>query len=273
MKKILVATDHSAPAVNAVEYAAQIAKITGAELILFSVYKMSIHASNSLASTSTIEVMVKQNEEKLEELSKELADRHQIKVSWELRKTDTIESLKTYMESHIVDLVVMGIESNLTEYKLFGNTTTAAIHLMLFPLLVIPNDIKFEGIGKIMYACESSYLREGCELTVLKDFVKAFNSELEVFHVLTHDEEKEKEEMERVMEKILYDVEHRYRYVSNPRIGEGIQQGLEQFPADLLVMIPHRLGFFETLLKGSQTNQMTVKTRVPLLVIPNNKAC
>ncbi|MCB9231785.1 MAG: universal stress protein [Bacteroidia bacterium] len=274
MKTILVATDFSAPANNAVQYAAHIAKETGADLVLFNVFKLNIHASNAIASNSTVNTLVQKNEEVLEKMAVELEKEFGIKVGWVLRQNETIPDLRDYVNSNFPDLVVMGIQSNLPEYKLFGNTTTAAIKLMLFPLLVVPNDIQYTGINRIMYACESSYLKEDCGLGVLKEFVWNFKAELEVFHVHTSDNEKESSaQLEQLMDKLLKDVGHTYCYVSNPRVGDGIQEGLEQFPADLLVMIPHKLGFFEGLFKGSNTNQMTVKTRVPLLVIPNDKAC
>ncbi|MBI1289122.1 MAG: hypothetical protein GC178_16270 [Flavobacteriales bacterium] len=274
MKTILVATDYSVPANNALEYAAQLAQKTNARLILLNVYKLNIHSSNSLASASDIDHLVKRSETKLIELALETEGRFKIKVDYELGKDDTVESLSKYIKTHAVNLVVMGIESNLVEYKWFGNTTTAAIQLMQFPLLVVPNDITFQGIQRIMYACESSYLREDCGLGVLKEFVSAFNAELQLLHVLTNEREKEsKEKLELLMEKILKNVEHSYQYVSSPRVDDGIIQGLKRFPADLLVMVSHKAGFFEALFKGSQTTQMTVRTRIPLLVIPEDKVC
>ena len=269
MKTILVATDFSAPANNAVSYAAHLAQNSGAELILFNVFKLSIHASNSLASSSNVEQMIARDEEQLRTLAQEIEENSKITVRWVLEKDNTIEKLKEYTKNNPVDLVVMGIESNLTEYKWLGNTTTAAIKLMQFPLLVVPNDIQFEGINKVLYACKASYLKDGREMDVLKQFVHVFNAELEVFHVLTtRDVEKEKAELEQVMDEMLEGVDHIYRYVENHSIIDGIKEGLEQFPANLLVMIPRKLGFFESLIKGSSTSQMTVRTRVPLLVIP-----
>lgn len=274
MKKILVATDFSAPASNAVEYAAHLAKASNAELTLFNVYKLSIHASNSIASTNSIDKLIKKNEKKLNLIADDLRIRFAIHVDWAMEKDDPVEALSKYTKSHPTDLVIMGIESNLTEYKLFGNTTTAVVQLMQFPLLVIPNDTQFEGLNKIMYACETSYLKEGCELGLLKNFVKLFDSTLEVFHVITDNTAaNEKDELEQLMNKILFDVDHNFKYVHNLRVGDGISAGLAQSPADLLVMIPHKRGFFESIFVGSNTNKMTVKTRVPLLVIPNDKAC
>lgn len=274
MKTILVATDYSSTANNALNYAAHLAKKTNAELVLLNVYKLSIHASNSMASTSDIEKLVKKSEDKLIELALKTEDQYNIRVGYELGKDDTVESLKKYVNSNTVDLVVMGIETGLVEYKWFGNTTTDVIQLMQFPLMVVPNDIEFKDIDRIMYACETSYLKSDCNLGVLKEFVKDFGAELEVFHVLTNNsDEQSDDELESMMDNILQDIDHSYRYISNPKVDEGIEIGLEQVPADLLVMVPHKPTFLESLLKGSHTSQMTVKTRIPLLVIPNEKVC
>lgn len=270
MKRILVATDHSEPAKNAVRYAAHLSKEMGAELVLFNVYKLSIHAGNAMVSLESIDNLKKVNEERLIEVATELNYRYGIDVTWKLGMNDPIDSLSEIAKETPLDLVVMGIESNLTEYKMFGNTTTDAIKLRKFPILVVPHEYEFDGIGNIMYACESAYIKDGCTLNVLKEFTTRFDAQLEVFHVLstTASEDKDRE-LEAIVDDILGDVPHEYRYVKNAKVGDGIAEGLKAFPADLLVMVPHKIGFFESLIKGSQTSHMTVRTKVPLLVIPN----
>lgn len=276
MKTILVATDYSEPAENAVNFAANIARETDAELILFNVFKPSIHASNSMASSEDIQHLKNLNEVKLIEVAMEIKDQFDITVFWEVAEADTIESLKNYTANHPVDLVVMGIESNKTEYKIFGNTTTGAIKLMQFPLLVVPNDVNFEGIQRIIYACETTYLKPDCQLNLIKEFVQNFNSELEVLHILTQKSEANganNADLEHLMNSILGDLNHTFAFHHNENVDDGIIERLSEKPADLLIMIPHKLKFLESMFVGSRTGQMTVKTRVPLLVIPNSVAC
>lgn len=273
MKTILVATDYSSVANNAVEFAANLARDLEAELILFNVYKVSIHASNSLASSSTFENIAKRNEERLKEYAQDLENRFDVKVNSQIGKDDTVESLRDCSLKLSADLLVMGIESNLTEYKLFGNTTTSAIKLMQIPILIIPNDIQYNGIHKITYACDVSYLNEACQLSMLKDFVKSFNASLEILHVLSNSESQKNEELEQRINNILSDFNHSFVYEQNSSIKDGIELGLEKSPTDLLVMVPHKLGFFESIIKGSYTRQLALNTRVPMLAIPNDQIC
>jgi len=271
MKKILIATDFSAPANNALDYAANLAQKVGSDLVIFSVYTMSIHASNSHASATLFKELMKKDEDKLINLGKEIEEKFNIDVKTVFMTDDVISSLKKYLKAQPVDLVVMGIESNLTEYKLFGNTTTDAIKMRQFPLLVVPNDVKFSGYKNIVYACDHKNISKETNLNVLKHLVDDFNAELNVLNVLKEKDSSNKiTELEEKMNVILKDFNHSYNYVHNATVGDGVKEALDKYPAELLVMIPHKIGFFESLIKGSQTSQMTIKTRVPLLIIPND---
>lgn len=274
MKTILVATDYSPAAENATAYAAHLSKVMQAKLVLLNVFKLSIHASNSLATIDQIDMKMEGSAKKLAILAIKLSREYDIEVEPVLKKDDTVESLKNFASDHRVDLVVMGMESNLIEYKVFGNTTTEAIKLRKFPVLVVPNESKFNGIEKIVYACESSYLKEGCKLDSLRSITKTLGSHLEIFYVLTSRFEREKvNKLEGLMNGVFEDVDHSFHYINNPSVGDGIKTRLQQNSAEMLVMIPHKMGFFESITTRIQTNQMSVQTKIPLLVIPNEIAC
>lgn len=271
MKTILVATDFSQPAKNAVNYAANLAQKIGTELIIFNAYTMSVHANSSHTSGKVFKELMKKDENKLIQIAQEIKEQFNIKVRSVFLTDATIPSLKKILSVQPVDLVVMGIESNLTEHKLFGNTTTDAIKMREFPLLVVPNDVKFKGFKNIVYACDHLHVSKDTNLNVLKHLVTDFDAELDVLNVLkTENSEEKVKELELKMNDILADYNHAYRYVHNASVGEGIKEALDKYPAELLVMIPYKKGFFESLIKGSETSQMTIKTRVPLLVIPND---
>ena len=107
----------------------------------------------------------------------------------------------------------------------------------------------------------------------MKEVASKFDAKLEVFHVETKTKEGVSmaglEQVTGDADSILEDVDHTYSTVESPRIAEGIIQEVEAYKADILAMVPHKVGFFESLFKGSTTRKMVLKTRVPLLVLPN----
>jgi nucleotide-binding universal stress UspA family protein len=274
MKTIIVATDYSETADNALQFGAHLARVFNADLVLFNAYHLDVHVQNSLIGPDGIDKIIKGNEDRLQGLAAETSQQYGIRVNG-VSKTvaNTVEELENYLAVNPVDLVVMGIDSNLTEYKLFGNTTTAAIKRLRLPVLVVPNDIVFRGMQRILYACEHTYLEQDNHLDLLKEITRKFQAELQVLHIEIRPGVKVPEtvgDQVRTIDAILEDVKHTYRFVEDPDIEGGILRGVEMWQADLLVMVPHKAGFWELLLNGSTTRELTLRARVPLLILPNN---
>jgi len=270
MKTIIIASDYSATANNALQYAASLARVFKADLLLFNVFHPSVHVSNSLVSAGAMDHIIKNNEDQLNQLAAETARQYQINVTGVSRAADTIEALEDYISSHPADLLVMGMDSGLTEYQLFGNTTTAAIRRLKCPVLVVPNDVPFKNIQKILYACEYTYLHQDNHLDLLREITRRFAAELRVFHVETEAlTPAVVNDQIRVIDALMKNVDHTYTFAENADIIEGIIQEVEEWPADLLVMVPHKAGFWESLLKVSNTREMALRTRIPLLILPN----
>ncbi|MBT33134.1 MAG: hypothetical protein CMO01_26030 [Thalassobius sp.] len=271
MKTIIVATDYSNAASNALSYAAELANVINAKLVLFNVYHLNIHASNARLSPDKIDQMVKNNEIRLQELADETAQKYNLSVNWYSKMANTVEELEAYATTNTVDLVVMGMETNLMEYRLFGNTTTAAVRRLKFPVLVVPNEVPYKKLERVLYACEYKYLEKDNHLDLLKDLARKYNAQLQVLHVETKVKEAELADNQFIsnVDNLMEDVAHTYNFVESSNISKGIEKGVNEFNADLLVMVPHKAGFLESIMKGSVTREMTLKTRVPLLVLPN----
>lgn len=269
MKNVLVATDFSPPANNAVAWAAGLARAFKAELTLFNAFKPDVHTRNSLASSSSLGVLQKRNDERLAEFAAQTSTLHEVPVHWRSVTDGPIERLEEYTAQHPVDLVVMGIESNLAEYKLFGNTTTAAIKLRKFPVAVVPNGVTLGALKRVLYACDPARLRDGSELALLKELLAGFGAHLDVLHVFEKDrDEARQRQLEQVVDAALPGVLREYRYLTHQKVDVGIREAMHRFATELLVMLSHELGFWESITTGSRTRQLTVTTRVPLLVLP-----
>ena len=269
MKNLLVATDFSDAADNAVTYAARLARELKAELTLFNAFKPDVHTANSRSSSAALATLKKHNEERLAELAAQTSTLHELAVHWRCVNDSPIDRLAEYAAQHPVELVVMGIESNLPEYKLFGNTTTAAIKLRRFPVLVVPNGVTLGGLKRVLYACDPARVKDGSELALLAELLAVFHAQLDVLHVFEKDrDEAMRQRVEQLVETALPGGLREYRYFTHQKVDAGIRECVHRFTTELLVMLSHELGFWESITTGSHTRQMTVTTRVPLLVLP-----
>lgn len=275
MKTIIVATDFSKNANNALEYAAGLAACAHAEIVLFHAFQLPVHASNTLLSAKAYDEILTADEERLKALAKSASVRYGITVHSFIKMSSINDELDKLVADLQADLVVMGMHENDWSDKLLGNTTTAVIRQANYPVLVVPENASFAQVEKLLYAFDNSCVYVPNTLSSLKNFANNFKAEVQVFHVespkSTLVERKENAASSiPVVEMALSEVEHCYRDVTEDDVVQAIEKGVQEFDADILVMVPHKLSFWEVLLNKSKTREMALRTHVPLLVLSNS---
>lgn len=269
----MVATDYSKEAENAVEYAAGAAKVAGARLVLFHLYKLSVHAMNSRLGPASFDDLYTASRKRLEDRAASVAAQYGIRVEADWHKDDFYLELKQSIAHFNADIVVLGMPEKSLEQDLLGNTTTGVIFRMKFPVLAVPYGVKFNGIKTILFAAD---ILRGVHLDVLsrvKAVAADFGAEqVEIFHVSEKVEELEKEGIKASAESMFGekagDVRYFYKNVESNAVIREIQRELMEVEADLLIMVPNRYGFWASLVHRSKTRIMASGSSVPLLSLP-----
>lgn len=134
MKTILAPIDFSEVSVNAVSFAAELAKRASARLIIINVLQEGEAEEDTNNHLKTVESKLKKNIDA--DLSCELLVAH----------GDLIASLKKIIAIHQPDLIVMGTKgaSGLKKILIGSNTVKVLMHTKV-PVLVIPEVAKFEN--------------------------------------------------------------------------------------------------------------------------------
>lgn len=272
MITIIAATDFSPEAENAIQYAASIAKHYQTKLVLFNAYTLPVHASNTLLPASSIQEMFEENQYRLKVQADLLALTYQIQVSHESTYSFVEDELKNIVEKYDAKLIVLGMARKTLEQDLLGNTTTSAIKKMKFPVLAVPLGAKFQGLKKILFACD---VLEGVSEDVLlkiKDLAIQSDSEVEVFFVDQKvDELKAAGESLTTIDIIndgLDGVTYSHKNVKSNKVIHEIEKEIISFKAELVIMIPKEYGFWASLVHKSKTRMMASGLDIPLLSIP-----
>ncbi len=274
MKTIIAATDFSSNAHNAMLYAGALAAGMKAKIILFNAFSLPFHASNTLLTPAGVDELLQANQERLEKMALQLSLQFGIAVGAQTQYASLTDALDEMVPQLKADLVVMGVHATDWSDRLFGNTTTAVIKGAAYPVLIVPETATFSGIKKILYAFDATYLADENKLTLLQELASRFGAEVQVFHVdypgtaAIYNKETA-DNVHPVVEVALSEVEHDYKEVEAEDRIEGIEKGIEAYKADLLVMVPHRLNIWESLLNQSTTRAMALRAQLPLLLLPN----
>ncbi|MBJ2174081.1 universal stress protein [Aureibaculum sp. A20] len=269
MDSILVATHFSKTSNNAVLYSASLAQLFNSKLILFNAFKLPVHAANTWISASSMDELIDKNKEKLKKKAIMLSEKFNIEVEYHCSYVNLEDEIDSLMKLNKSKFLVIGMSDKSMEQNLLGNPTTTLISMKKFPVLAIPVCAKFSGIHKIIFACDVMQDLPLRVLAKLRQIAFELQSEVTVFYVENKINElilenKAHENIEKGLENVTYF----YKKVNSDAVIKEIEKEIVKSNFDLLVMVPKKYGFWESIVHKSKTRVMASGLNIPLLSIP-----
>ena len=271
MKTIVAATDFSQVSLNAVEYAADMACMTDATLVLFHVCSIPIPISELPVAPYSVEELEKEAQAEIDQLKEELLNRtrDRIIIHSEVRSGDVISELTEYCARIKPHTVVIGAESaHGLERAMLGGKTLSALKRLQFPLLVVPPFIKFNNIRKIGLACDLREVAESVRVQEIKELVDEFKAELHVLHVIEESRDTFRPEIieqSGFLQEMLRKMKPVYHFINEPVIEKGIINFAEENKLDLLIIIPKYHSLVNRILKYSHSKQLVLHAHIPVM--------
>ena len=273
MKTIIVPTDFSPIATNAMNFAADMAVNINASLMLLHVYQVPVSMTDVPVVLVSAEELRKSSEEKLQEIKGALTHitSGKIKIYSEARMGDVSDELEDVCKQIQPFAVIMGTRgASGVERILFGSTTLTAIRHLTWPVIVVPPGKEYgTGIKKIGFACDFDKVIESTPIQFIKNMVKEFGAEL---HVLNVDYESrhfkpETPEESLMLHTLLEDLDPKYHFINHVDIEDGINEFVEENYIDLLITIPKKHKLLDSLFKHSSTKQLVTQSHVPVMCV------
>lgn len=279
MKKILLPTDFSENAFNAIRYAVQLFKNEECTFFLLNTYTPILYDNEYLvynASQPTLTEIYKNNSLKglTRMLRKIRRDFHNEKHEYKKISSFNMlsDEIKEQVKEKEIDLVVMGTQGATGAAEiLFGTHTVHAIKKTKCPLLAIPSQYEFKPPKEILFPTDYETVPPEL-LMILKELVSGNSSSLHILHVyfgpaLTEEQEKHK----KILGEMFNDQAHHFYSVAKKNVPQAIYDFQEDNPIDLLAMVNNKHSFFENLLFKPVINEIGFHVKVPFLVIPSGK--
>lgn len=274
MKTILVPTDFSKTALNATEYAIELAKSTNSKVILFHVFDVPVTVTDIPVVINSFDDYEKSKKKQLKSHIVKLTEKHgtEVSISSVLRPGFLSDELIELIEDMKIDLVVMGITgAGKAAELLIGSNATRVIKDVTCPVITVHDDIKFKSINKIAFACDYEGIEESQGVDKVIDFVKLFEAKLLLINII--DEEQKgslkKEISGALLEHVFDKQNHTTSFRKSEDVTEGINRFVDHHNIDLLIMLPKKHTLFSRLFHESNTKKMAFHTHVPLLTIHN----
>ena len=275
MKTILLPTDFSESARNALQYALGFARQTAiTNIILYNAYQPSPVLEPVVSSVDfyELEAFKKISEEGLAALQAEITAGGNLPFSIECISecNSVIGGIYAVMERVNIDLIIMGISvaGKLDELLSGSQEIYLARHTPL-PLLMVPAGSVFSPVNKVVLACDLQEVIETTPVSFIKNLLQTTGARLLILHA-THEDKSTEPGMpfESLMLEALFKEYHpEFHFTGQTDFTEGINQFANEQEADLIINIPKKHGFLEEIFRHSHTKKLVLHSSRPLLLV------
>ena len=276
MQTILVPTDFSATAKNAAIYAIELAKQIGAtKVIIFNAYEAvmpTMTMDPTVPSIMPVDIETYKNisETGLQKFAADLQTACNNQVVLEtLNDLNTLVSgISEAAEKTGANLIVMGITGgNALEESLIGSNTVDVAKAITVPMIIVPPNAVFKTIEEITLAVDLKKVEATTPTQPIKNLLDVIKAKLFVLHVNDGEDDADKDDQMGVLNGLLEGYNPEYFFVNNISFIDGINDFVDSKNVDLIITIPKKHSWFETLFKRSHTKLLAFHSHVPLMVV------
>ncbi len=270
MKTIIAATDFSAAATNAVNYAADMAAATGAALLLLHTFEIPVSYTEVPLAFNAQEIATEASAA-LNRLKEDLirTKHSSLNIETTVRQGDFYHELKSVCDNIKPYAVVLGSKGmTFAERLLFGSHTIRTMKHLPWPLITVPLDATFSSIKKIALACDFSDLAETFPLDEIKMLITDFNAALHV--VNTGKENSFDPDMvfqSAVLREMLGSIKHEFHFLTSDEADEAVLEFAEKNNIDLLIVLPKRHSLLDKIIHRSYAKQLILHSSLPVMAL------
>jgi nucleotide-binding universal stress UspA family protein len=273
MKTIIIPTDFSPAATNAVNYGADMALSINASILLLHVYNIPIALGDVPVALLSVDELKQAAEENIGGLKKDIEHitSGKLNIQTEARLgnlSDELEDICKQIQPFAVIMGTTGVSA--VERTLFGSNTLTAIKHLTFPVICVPKGTEYGlGIRKIGLACDFREIAATTPVAAIRDFVKEFHAQLFVLNVdhNNHQFKPDTPEQTALLHTALQDVHPEFHFITHKDIEDGINEFAETHNLDLIIAIPKKHKLLDSLFKKSSTKQLVFESHVPVMCV------
>ncbi|MFH4964025.1 universal stress protein [Gaetbulibacter sp. M235] len=280
MRKILIPTDFSENAMNAIQYGVDLFKYELSEFYFMHAYQDEIYADEASLTRETLEnvedVVSKKSYEQLQIILNKIKEfspnpKHTYHIissnSLLLDETDKI------VDEENIDIVVMGTRGKTNDKKLtFGSHTLQVLKYVQCPVLAIPNNYKYTQPKHILFPTNYMIPFKRRELKLLCEMASPYRAIIDMLYISKAKKLSMRQEDNQIfIKETLCKGEVNFKVVKSTDITGSIYKYIEENGIDMLVMVNTRHSFLENIIFQSTIDELGLNLNIPFLALQNMK--
>ncbi|MGK0412105.1 MAG: nucleotide-binding universal stress UspA family protein [Polaribacter sp.] len=278
MKKILLPTDFSETATNAIKYAVKLFENDLCRFYILHAYQQDVYQSDVLITKENLNEFIKTaNNNSQINLKKALKQIKKLspnpKHSYKIMSANNflVDEVDEIVEERDIDIVIMGTHGKTDNSKLtFGSHTLQVLKYVKCPVLVIPKNYQYTTPKEVVFSTDFLMPYQKRELTFLSELASDYQTQIDILYVsemktLSLREQKNKH----FIEESLKNNKISFTTIIGKNILETVSSYIKNHNTDILVMINRRHSFLENILFQDTINKIGLTIEIPFFVLQN----
>ncbi|MFD2562312.1 universal stress protein [Aquimarina rubra] len=272
-KRILISTDFSKNAQNAMDYAINLYKHDTCEFYILNTYSIEAFTME-LDATTQIEVSKQKSVTGLANILDRLSiindsPNHQYHMISE--RGFLIEKLKKIIDEQDIDIVVMGTKGATDSgTKIYGSHTMLAMErIRNCPVLAIPAKAIFKKIKEIVFPTDYRTVYKKKEFHYLIDIAKNNGSAIHILHILQKNKllDEDQRNNQNLLKEYFKGLEYSFYELQDTKVQSGVNSFIENRNIDLVSFINRKHNFFSWNLSKPMVKNLTYHSNIPILAL------
>lgn len=273
MKKILLPTDFSDNANQAINYAIDLFGLNKVQYILVHAFVEPRNSADMLVSIN--DILQKQVKEDLDKAYDRIIEKYpQVTpiIEKRLEYGSLYRALAAIVEEDNIDYIVMGTRgASGLKKAIMGSNTSTILKKVKCPVIVVPETFQLKPIKKIGLATDYSGLDNDMALQPLTTLLKSSGSELLVVNVTKEQVlaggKHEKKMGDMNLGHMFSGITQSFYTVDDQDVIGAVKHFIKEHKVDILAMIAKEHTLLERLFTPSLTKEMSMASDIPLLII------
>ena len=276
-KKILIPTDYSKNAWNALSYAIELYKKYDCDFHLLHAYSTSGYAIDSMMVPEPGELAYEQARDRAEKgmdrimqhlnFRDEMPNHH---FTTHIEFNSVLGAIKNAVERFDIELVVIGTKGESDAVDIIYGSN--AVHIMEkvrnCPVLAIPAQVVFSPPKEIVFPTNYKDHYKRRELLHLIEIAEISDSEIRILHIDEEYELSEEQKNNRSLLKECFEtVEYAFHRLQNVDVQTALSCFVQSRESDMIAFINKKHNFFSSLFSKPLVKELGFNAQIPVLTL------
>lgn len=280
-KQILIPTDYSKNAFNAIVYAFELFENEDCTFHIFHSYFLARSAQGNLMFPEPqqfeYDTVARGSEESLARLKTKvglLTDNPRHSVHFDHKFGTLIELIEEKIKKEGIELIVMGTRGITDDRKVaYGrNSINVMENIRECAVLAIPGNVSYKTVNEIVFPSNFKSQFNNREMEIFVKIAKQENTPIRILHIGNEEDLSERQKDNRnQLENYFNELEYTYHWLEKVGVKEGVLSFVDQRKSGMIGFINRKHWFFGSVFSNPLVKSLGIHSKVPILALHDSR--